>query len=318
MGSRLLGQSTTYLIHEVREEGCAQNRGGQLATKDDYVSDVDGRECDVGMDRTPLGTSGSKGVLSPINIEHSKHIKFNSGMNDQFTPKDEHDSDVDGRECDVGMDRTPLGTLGSKGVLSPINRQHSKHIKYNSKLGTRGLPSHCLWFKSKVGVSSRRTRAAAGAFMKWCSSRLWGRDRVRNRIKTLCKKHRKQRETLMLIEEDDDLVKLSMKFSVAYLRKNTVVFDGGDVGEEPLQNVAKTSNWESIRISDGGLKVFAPPNPGMGCMYKQVGDEEPRFILIPRAEALKLNKDGRHLCRALRRVMKRQNNLKRGKSKTIF
>ena len=42
------------------EEVCAHCNGDQVTPKDDYVSAVDGGECDVGMDRTPLGTSGSK------------------------------------------------------------------------------------------------------------------------------------------------------------------------------------------------------------------------------------------------------------------
>lgn len=237
---------------------------------------------------------------------------------DQVTPKDDYVSAVDGGECDVGMDRTPLGTSGSKGVLSPINRQHSKHIKYNSNVNAKRIPHHCHWFKSKIGVSSQRTRAAAGAFMKWSVSKLWGRDRVRNRIRALCRKHRKQRETLLLVEEDDGLIGLSSKFSIAYLRHNTVVFDGSDVGQEPLENVDNVKNWKCIRIRDGGLRVCTPPNPSKGVMYKQEGDDEPRFILLPREEALKLNKGGGKLCLAMKRVMKFQRNIKRGKSKTIF
>ena len=229
---------------------------------------------------------------------------------DQVTPKDDYVSAVDGGECDVGMDRTPLGTSGSKGVLSPINRQHSKHIKYNSNVNAKRIPHHCHWFKSKIGVSSQRTRAAAGAFMKWSVSKLWGRDRVRNRIRALCRKHKKQRETLLLVEEDAGLIGLSSKFSIAYLRHNTVVFDGSDVGQEPLENVDNVKSWKCIRIRDGGLRVCTPPNPSKGVMYKQEGDDEPRFILLPREEALKLNKGGGKLCLAMKRVMKFQRNLR--------
>ena len=56
----LVEDSKADLTQEVRDEVCAHCNGDQVTPKDDYVSAVDGGECDVGMDRTPLGTSGSK------------------------------------------------------------------------------------------------------------------------------------------------------------------------------------------------------------------------------------------------------------------
>ena len=102
------------------------------------------------------------------------------------TPKDDSDSSAlpaDVQGCDVGLGGT---LLKSACVLSPIDKKHSLFVKFNSS------HQHCHTFASKKGKSSKRTRAAAGAYIQWSSDQLFGRNRIRNRVRKKWRKAVKQ------------------------------------------------------------------------------------------------------------------------------
>jgi hypothetical protein len=108
------------------------------------------------------------------------------------TRKDISDSSAlpaDVRGCDVGLGGTLLQTAC---VLSPIEKKHSPFVKFNSSHMKNTKVQHCHTFASKKGNSSKRTRAAAGAFIKWSSAQLLGRNMIRNRVRYLWRKVVKQ------------------------------------------------------------------------------------------------------------------------------
>jgi len=314
---------------------------GQPTSKAD-----DGRACDIGLDRTPTETKSTVGVLSPISKTRSTPIGGTSKPpvkeqskgrgRDDYIPsyircdldssRADHADEVhttskadEGRECDIGLDRTPSATNGTVGVLSPIDKKLSKP-PIGGRCGVRVLqpPKHCHTYKSRWGISSQRTRAAVGAFFRWCTSQLFGRDLWRNRIKAKCRKYKKQRSRLLFVELDEKMRECGDKFPTGYLRRNIVVFDGGGEGMPPLKNVNQHKRWKSVRIQNGGLKVIEPPCAGKGVAYQGEGDMEPRFILLPREDVLKINADCGGLCAAMRRIMKSQRGQRRGKSKQIY
>jgi len=278
------------------------------------------------------GTSSTKGNGDISSIAQSKmeaskavvarHVTV-SGMvfshenGVRTTLKDISDSSAlpaDVRGCDVGLGGTLLQTAC---VLSPIEKKHSPFVKFNSKRMKNEKVQHCHTYASKKGNSSKRTRAAAGAFIKWSSAQLLGRNRVRNRVGYLWRKVVKQHSKLLYVEVTKKLEGIQKKFTASYLKNNVVVFDGGDVGEEKLKNQGG-GRWKCSKISTGGLHVCSPPNATTGVAYQTVADLEPRFVLLPRNESLKINSDGKSLCEAMLGIMKSQKNLKRGKSKQVF
>ena len=220
-------------------------------------------------------------------------------------------STVDGVQCGVGLEGIP------KGVLSPIGT-HCTHIKINSKLVKMKIPTHCHTFASKKGRSSMRTRAAAGSYYKFTSSIQLGRNCIRNRVKHYRKKVCKQRKQLFNITEDDAMLCARKKYTTEYLKRNVVVFDGGDPGEETIELNNNGARWRCASVQAGGLVICHPPDHDTGLTHQ--GDEvsEPTFILLPRKCSLRINKDGRALCDSMKNVMVAQNNLKRGKSKQVF
>ena len=162
---------------------------GQPTSKAD-----DGRVCDIGLDRTPTDTTSAVGVLSPIGKTRSTQVVGRSKPpvkeqskgrgRDDYIPsyircdldssRADHADEVhttskadEGRECDIGLDRTPSATNGTVGVLSPIDKKLSKPT-LGGRCGSRVLqpPQHCHTYKSRWGISSQRTRAAVGAFFR--------------------------------------------------------------------------------------------------------------------------------------------------------
>ena len=76
--------------------------------------------------------------------------------------------------------------------------------------------------------------------------------------------------------------------------------------------------WCCHKIKNGHLEVCSPPSGDKGLIYQDVLDEQPRFILLPRKEAIAINKSGSQLCKAMVNVSKSKNKLVRGNSKTVF
>jgi len=246
-------------------------------------------------------------VTRHVNVSGMVFSHENGGLT---TPKDDSDSSAlpaDVQGCDVGLGGT---LLKSACVLSPIDKKHSPFVK-NTKV------QHCHTFASKKGNSSKRTRAAAGAYIQWSSARLFGRDRIRNRVRYLWRKVVKQHSKLFYVEVTKSMENIRKKFTASYMKNNVVVFDGGDIGEEKLKNQGG-NRWRCEKISTGGLEICSPQNASTGVAYQTDTDLEPRFVLIPREESLKINSDGNSLCDAMIAIMKAQKNVKRGKSKQVF
>jgi hypothetical protein len=107
------------------------------------------------------------------------------------------------------------------------------------------------------------------------------------------------------------------KFTATYMKNNVVVFDGGNICDEELTNQGG-KRWKCEKLCNGGLEICSPPNASTGVAYQTESDLEPRFVLIPREESLKINSDGNSLCDSMIGIMKAQKNLKRGKSKQVF
>ena len=61
-----------------------------------------------------------------------------------------------------------------------------------------------------------------------------------------------------------------------------------------------------------------PQNPEIGLTYLRSDNKEAQFILLPRKEALAINSDGRKVCAAMATISKKESNVIRGTSKTVF
>ncbi len=235
------------------------------------------------------------------------HAQINGG---QTTISDYSAVTVEGKLCDVGLEGFP-----SKGELTPITNSREP-VRKKSQIVKWTKPHHSHTFASKRGRSSQRTRAAAGAFYRFCSSTLLKRQTIRNRKRTYARKVCKQRLNLLYLKDTERMVTARQKFRQPYLKHNVVVFDGGEEGVPNL--IANGARWACTRIENGGLDVCHPPNSRTGIAYEREDNGELIFILLPRDEALNINSGGSKLCEAMRNVMKSQKNLKRGKSKTVF
>jgi hypothetical protein len=108
------------------------------------------------------------------------------------------------------------------------------------------------------------------------------------------------------------------KFSNHYLENNVVVFDGGIVDETAPCLSSDVQGWCCHRIKDGDLQVYSPPSGNKGLLFQNDCDDHPKFILLPRVEALKINSDGKKLCQAMKALSKKSPNVVRGKSKEVF
>jgi hypothetical protein len=174
----------------------------------------------------------------------------------------------------------------------------------------------CHTFSSNRGVSSQRTRAAAGAHVLKSSAKLLSR----NAVKRLNRRSRRKQ-----IKQDNDLVnvyspgrKVHGLYTIPFLKDNVLVFDGGDgPSTAPISN-PKVPGWCCHRIVHGELDVCVPPSPDKGLMYKVDSSSSPCFILLPRKDAISINADGRALCQAMSHVARKKKNLVRGNSKTVF
>ena len=131
-------------------------------------------------------------------------------------------------------------------------------------------------------------------------------------------KAKKQESNLLLLNSTSVGANCCKKFSISYLKKNVVVFDGGLFCETAPTLNPDVPGWSCHKIKEGSLQVCNPNSSDMGLIYKEGSDNYPRFILFPRKEALAINKDGRQLCEAMKNVSKTNNNVVRGKSKEVF
>jgi hypothetical protein len=219
---------------------------------------------------------------------------------------------------------SPTRPRGSASVKT--NGSHKKKRKRRVKKSgaMEEPPSHelsrpiCHVFSSN-SASSQRTRAAAGAHLSWDSSRLLSRNTLKNRKKYAKKKLEKQSSKLHALDITDEMISAGARFSKKHLEDCVVVFDGGKgVSTAASPENPSLDGWECIRIDDGPLVICEPPSDDKGLMFVGPIDNQPRFILLPREEALAINSNGRELCAAMTAIAKKSSNLSRGASKSVF
>ena len=131
-------------------------------------------------------------------------------------------------------------------------------------------------------------------------------------------KNKKQENSLLLVKSTEESVLCSKKFPLNYLQGNVVVFDGGIRGETAPSLNSDVPLWSCHKIMDGVLSICDPPSADVGLIYKEDKDAHASFILLPRTDALAINKDGRELCMAMTNISKKQSHVIRGKSKEVF
>jgi hypothetical protein len=178
--------------------------------------------------------------------------------------------------------------------------------------------NYCHTFSSKTGLSSQRSRAAAGAHLFRLTSEKMSRSAMRRNRKRLHQKNKKHENNLVLLQSTKQRKEYGKKYSIKFLMEYVVVFDGGINGETAPCLNSEVTGWCCQRIADGHLEVCHPPSVDKGLIYKDETDHHPRFILLPRRDAIMINTDGRELCRAMCNVAKKKNKLVRGQSKTVF
>jgi hypothetical protein len=109
-----------------------------------------------------------------------------------------------------------------------------------------------------------------------------------------------------------------VRFSEDYLRQHVVVFDGGVHAPTAQECNHDVSDWIKLNIKDGVLKLCSSPVSDVGVLYKDTDDSNPKFILLPREDAIKINPNGRDLCKAMTAVSKFRGKCVRGSSKAVF
>jgi hypothetical protein len=231
-----------------------------------------------------------------------------------------------------GAFATPPPFASSPSVDTPLNRPVQTNGSLRKKRKRRAnkeamkdeVPSHlqyrptCHVYSSNC-PSSQRTRAASGAHLSWTSSSLLSRNTIKNRKKYAKKKREKQFSRLHAVDVTDEMLRAGARFSKRYLEDHVVVFDGGKAESTvtPPDN-STIGGWECLRIKDGPLVICSPSSGDKGLMYVAPCDNQPRFILLPREEALAINSNGRDLCAAMTAIAKKSSNLSRGVSKSVF
>jgi hypothetical protein len=130
---------------------------------------------------------------------------------------------------------------------------------------------------------------------------------------------KKQSSKLHSVEITDEMIRAGLRFSKKHLEDHVVVFDGGK-GESTATAPDNhyVDGWECVRIDDGPLVICEPPSGDKGLMFVGPSDNQPRFILLPREEAVSINSDGRELCASMTAIAKKRSNLSRGASKSVF
>ena len=177
--------------------------------------------------------------------------------------------------------------------------------------------NYCHTFSSNTPCS-QRTRAAAGAHLLKSNCTMMHRNARRRNNKRRRLKENKQKERLILLQSTEERRNIGKNYSIPFLKNNVVVFDGGIYEETAPTYNSDVSGWCCHKIKDGHLEVCSPPSGDKGLIYQDESDNHPRFILLPRKDAININKNGLKLCKAMSNVSKCKSNLVRGKSKTVF
>jgi hypothetical protein len=171
---------------------------------------------------------------------------------------------------------------------------------------------------SSSGVSSQRTRAAAIAHVNKQNSELLSRNTIKNRNKRKRKKGKKQSDNFIQIQYEMMENKSSIRFTTEYLKSNVVVFDGGLLEETSPKSNPSIPGWSCHKLKDGALHLCSVPPQNKGLLYRETPASLPKFMLLPREDAIKINGNGRDLCKAMAAVSKYKGKCVRGSSKAVF
>ena len=140
----------------------------------------------------------------------------------------------DGLDGNVGLDRTPPGvrspvahpTVDDSSLVDGVMRKPTAMTLHKTTSKSERV-DFCHTFSSNRGVSSQRTRAAAGAHVLKSSAKLLSR----NAVKRLNRRSRRKQ-----IKQDNNLVnvyspgrKVDGLYTIPFLKDNVLVFDGGKV-----------------------------------------------------------------------------------------
>jgi hypothetical protein len=129
----------------------------------------------------------------------------------------------------------------------------------------------------------------------------------------------KQSSKLHALDITEEMIRAGARFSKNHLEECVVVFDGSKgVSTAAFPEKHYVDGWECVRIEDGPLVICESPSADKGLMFVGPSDNQPRFILLPRAEAVAINSNGRDLCAAMTAIANKSTNLVRGSSKSVF
>jgi hypothetical protein len=105
--------------------------------------------------------------------------------------------------------------------------------------------------------------------------------------------------------------------SLNYIRKNSVVCDGGATESDALKS---KYGIHYLRVLKGDLWTCDTVNASIGLRYRvKGGDNSPVFIRLPREESINIMKDGRSLCSAMRTcALTQRQTLTRGNINCVF
>ena len=127
---------------------------------------------------------------------------------------------------------------------------------------------------------------------------------------------------MTIIRPTDELLQLSSKFTEHLLKNSVVVFDGSNGRDFSSVTLPSNSNQDKnvicTRIIDGGLKICYPSSFKTGLIYQKNEEDSPSVVLLSRKDALRINRNGRDLCSAMKTIMRKRPDVKRGQSKSVF
>ena len=252
-----------------------------------------------------------------INNEIATNHVFMSGISPSDPPsKCEHENSLSIAAC-VTKKNDSIDISAKSDVKKNNVFPKSALLKNNVDEDPSKDGKYCHTFSSNAPCS-QRTRAAAGAHLfKYNSTPISRITRRRNNKRRRLKED-KHAERLVTLQCTTETEKLGSRYSISFLKHNVMVFDGGTDHETAPTLNSNVQGWCCHKIKDGNLEVCSPPSGDIGLKYQNNFDKHPRFILLPRKEAIGINNNGVKLCKAMINVSKHHNNLVRGTSKAVF
>ena len=200
----------------------------------------------------------------------------------------------------------------------------SKHRRTTPHIGGASLetptlqnpvPVWCHVHNSNSSLS-KRTQVAGVAY-KYINHET---VRCSTRHKRILNENRKCHEQILKLKHvvvGNGPLKSNVKcLNLDYIRKNIVVCDGGDTDSDGIKH---TSAIHPLRIREGDLWVSDTVNASLGLRCSAPsGDKSPLFIRLPREESIKITKNGRDLCSAMRTCALTQRQTLTRARKTVY